>query len=258
MQRSLIPMVMFSMLAIACNSGGDEGDEAADESGSESSGSESGGGETGPSSPPTLPPVDGRMFTNVVDNPFLPFPAGATWSYDAVTEEGTEHVVVTVTTDMKTIEGVAALVVRDTATLNDEVIEDTHDWYAQDETGAVWYLGEDTCEFTNGMCTDVHGTWTWGVDGALPGIVMPAMPTVDGQPYYEEYLVGEAEDAGEVIELNVHVDVPAGSFDGCVKTEETSTLELTVVEYKYYCPGVGLVLTEEDGVREELMEYTIP
>jgi hypothetical protein len=257
MQRSLIPMVMFSVLAIACQSGGSS-DSNADESGSESSGSESGGGETGPSSPPTLPPVDGVMFVDTIDNQFLPWPVGATWSYDNVTEEGTEHVVVTVTMDTETIEGVAAIVVRDTATLNDQVIEDTHDWYAQDEAGNVWYLGEDTCEFTNGMCTDTVGTWKWGVEGALPGIVMPATPTVDGQPVYEEYLPGEAEDAGEVIELNVHVDVAAGSFDGCVKTEETSTLELTVVEHKYYCPGVGLVLTEENEEREELMEYTLP
>ena len=87
---------------------------------------------------------------------------------------------------------------------------------------------------------------------------MPAHPAVDGKPYYEEYLVGEAEDAGEVIEIDVHVDVAAGSFDGCVKTEETSSLDLTVLEYKYFCPGVGLVLTEEADVDEELVAYDVP
>lgn len=261
MQRSLIPMMLFSTLAIACTSGGGsgEGDESsggADSSGSESS--SSGGGETGPSAPPTLPPIDGVMFVDVIDNPFLPFPVGMVWEYDAVTEEGTEHIVVTVTMDTESIEGVTATVVRDTATLDGTTIEDTWDWYAQDVDGNVWYLGEDTCEFDAGTCVDHHGTWKWGVEGALPGIVMPATPAVDGQPYYEEYKVGDAEDAGEVIELDVHVDVPAGSFDGCVKTAETSTLELSVLEYKYFCPGVGLVLTEEDDVDEELVSYVAP
>jgi hypothetical protein len=236
---------------------GDAGDSGSDEA--SGSGSDEGGDTTGgPSSPPTLPPIDGVEFVDVVDNPFLPLPVGASWEYDAVTEEGTEHVVVTVTMDTETIEGVVAVVVRDTATLDGVVIEDTWDWFAQDVDGNVWYLGEDTCEFEDGTCVDHHGTWKWGVDGALPGIVMPAQPAVDGKPYYEEYLVGEAEDAGEVIGVDVHVDVAAGSFDGCVKTEETSTLDLSVLEYKTFCPGVGLVLTEEADVDEELVSYTVP
>jgi hypothetical protein len=256
MQRSLISMVMFSLLA--CQKSGDAGEGDESSGGEDSSGSESGGGETGPSAPPILPPVDGVEFVDVIDNPFLPFPVGARWAYDAVTEEGTEHIEVIVTMDTESIEGVTAVVVRDTATLNGEIIEDTNDWYAQDVDGNVWYLGEDTCEFENGECADRVGTWKWGVEGALPGIVMPAQPAVDGKPYYEEYKVGEAEDAGEVIEVDVHVDVPAGAYDGCIKTAETSTLELSVIEYKYFCPGVGLVLTEEDDVDEELVEAMLP
>jgi hypothetical protein len=56
-----------------------------------------------------------------------------------------------------------------------EVTEDTHDWYAQDIFGNVWYFGEYTQALTDtGWSTE--GSWEAGVDGALPGIVMFADP----------------------------------------------------------------------------------
>jgi hypothetical protein len=146
-------------------------------------------------------------------------------------------------------------VVRDTASLEGQVIEDTHDWFAQDAEGNVWYLGEDTCEFEDGTCTNHVGSWEWGKAGALPGIVMPAEPRVDGEPYYQEYLVGEAEDFGEVLEVGVSVTVPAGTFTDCVKTHDSSTVERSLDEYKYYCPDVGMVLTEEPNTDEKLVEH---
>ena len=57
-----------------------------------------------------------------------------------------------------------------------EIIEDTFDWYAQDAEGAIWYLGEDTAEFENGQIASREGSFEAGVDGALPGIPIPARP----------------------------------------------------------------------------------
>jgi hypothetical protein len=54
---------------------------------------------------------------------------------------------------------------------------------------------------------------------------MPATPTVDGQPYYQEFYDGEAEDVGEVVALGVSVTVPAGAWADCVKTKDTTPLE---------------------------------
>lgn len=211
-------------------------------------------GEAGPE--PTLPDVTQAKFVVGVDHPYFPLKVGAKWTYEAMGEDGTEHIEVEVLAETREIQGVTAVVVKDTATVNGAIIEDTRDWYAQDDQGNVWYLGEDTCEYTNGMCTNRHGAWEWGQGGALPGIIMPATPTVDGQPYRQEYDPGNAEDIGEVVELGVKASVPTGDYTDCIKTRDTSTLETDVEEYKYYCRGVGLVLTEEPEATEKLIAFS--
>jgi hypothetical protein len=154
------------------------------------------------------------------------------------------------------VHGVVATVVRDTVYLDDEIVEDTKDWYAQDSQGNVWYLGEDTCEFENGECVSHAGAWEWGVDGALPGILMPASPIVDGRRYYQEYYPGEAEDVGEVVAVGLSVTVPAGTYSDCIKTHDTSTLDRSLDEMKYYCRGVGTVKVEEPEALVELRSAT--
>ena len=146
---------------------------------------------------------------------------------------------------------------RDTVTLDGEIIEDTLDWYAQDEGGTVWYLGEDTAEFEDGEITTREGSFEAGVDGAQAGVIMPASPAV-GMSYRQEYYEGEAEDNGEVLALGEQVDVPAGEYDDLVKTADTTPLEPDVLEHKYYARDVGLVLTidREAGGREELLSVT--
>ena len=72
--------------------------------------------------------------------------------------------------------GISAVVVRDTVYVDGEIAEDTYDWFAQDADGNVWYLGEDTHEYEDGEPVNAAGAWEAGVDGALPGIVMPAEP----------------------------------------------------------------------------------
>jgi len=93
------------------------------------------------------------------------------------------------------------------------------------------------------------------VNGAKPGIIMPAVPIV-GQPFRQEYAACEAEDMGEVVATNQPVTVPAGSFTGCLQTLDTSLLDPDLQEHKFYCPGVGLALIVDlgSGVREELIQ----
>jgi hypothetical protein len=150
--------------------------------------------------------------------------------------------------------GVEARVVRDTVTLDGEIIEDTLDWYAQDAEGTVWYLGEDTAEFEDGKITSREGSFEAGVDGAMAGVIMPAEPAV-GQAYRQEYDEGVAEDNGEVLAIGGSADVPAGSYDGLLKTADTDALEPDVLEHKFYAEDVGVVLTVdvESDAREELI-----
>ena len=206
--------------------------------------------------PVALDPAD---FTADVTNAWFPLKPGTRWTYRETAEGGeVVEVVVTATSMTRTIaNGITARVVRDTVTLDGEIIEDTLDWYAQHKDGTVWYLGEDTAEFENGEITTREGSFEAGVDGAQAGVIMPASPEV-GMVYRQEYYEGEAEDNGEVLALGQQVSVPAGQFDNLLQTADTTPLEPDVLEHKYYADSIGLVLTidKESGGREELLSVT--
>jgi hypothetical protein len=137
--------------------------------------------------------------------------------------------------------GVQATVVRDQAFVDGELAEDTHDWYAQDADGNVWYLGEETAEFEDGELTTREGSFEAGVDGALPGVLLPADPE-PGMRYRQEHYEGHAEDQGEVLSVDEQVEVEAGHYDDALLTKDTNPLEPDVNEYKLYARGVGPVL----------------
>jgi len=120
--------------------------------------------------------LDPAEFTTKIDNPYWPMKPGTRWVYREIDEEGKKlKIVVVVTTETKKIaNGITARVVRDTVTEDGALIEDTNDWYAQDADGNIWYMGEDTAEFENGKISTKSGSFEAGVDGALPGIIMPA------------------------------------------------------------------------------------
>jgi hypothetical protein len=201
--------------------------------------------------------LDPERFTADVDHPYLPLRPGTRWTYREVDGEGTTLEVVVIATGVtrRIANGIDARVVRDTVRQDGEVVEDTFDWYAQDDEGNVWYLGEDTAEFEDGEITSREGSFEAGVDGAQPGIIMPAEPAPE-QRYRQEYLEGEAEDNGQVLSAEERVEVPAGSNDDAVLTKDTNALEPEVLEYKLYARDVGMALAlgvSGGGGREELI-----
>jgi hypothetical protein len=214
------------------------------------------GGEERRSLPVGSEPVklDPAHFTTEIDNPYWPMRPGSRWVYC----EGAQRVVVTVTARTERILGIDAVVVHDVVTENGELVEDTYDWYAQDDDGNIWYLGEATKEFENGQVVSTEGSWQAGVDGAQPGILVPGDPE-PGMKYRQEYLEGEAEDAGEILALDARVRVPFGAFEDVLQTKDTTPLEPRLVEHKFYAKGVGPVLAKTvsgGSGREELVAFS--
>lgn len=204
---------------------------------------------------PRIRPAD---FGGPVDNPYFPLAPGSRWVYEGRNPEGNERTVVEVTRDTKTILGITAVVVHDTVTKDGNVKEDTFDWYAQDRQGNVWYLGEDTKEYANGVVVSTKGSWEAGVNGAQPGIIMKARPKA-GATYRQEYFKGQAEDFAQVLSTRESVSVPAGTYRDVLKTKDFTPLEPELLEHKYYARGVGVVqeVTVKGGSgRVQLVEYT--
>jgi len=187
------------------------------------------------------PVINAADFVTGVDNQYFPLTPGTTFIYEGETEDGEERNEVYVTDQTKEILGITCIVVRDRVWVDDELAEETFDWYAQDKDGNVWYFGEDSKEYEDGEVVSIEGSWEAGVDDAKPGIVMEADPQV-GDSYRQEYYEDEAEDMGEVLSLNEPVSVPYGSYENCLKTKDWTPLEPDVIEHKYYALDVGFVM----------------
>ena len=187
-----------------------------------------------------LPPFDPNHFIRQVTNPLFPLPRGTRLIYQGHEDGLPERVVTEVTRDHKTILGVPVVVVLDRVFLNGELIEKTFDWYAQDRDGNVWYFGEDTREFEDGRVVSREGSFEAGKDGARAGILMWAHPVVS-QITPQEIAPGVAEDKAKVLDLDATVTAPYGTLHHCLKQAEFTTLEPGALEYKYYCPGIGVV-----------------
>ncbi|MBL8877825.1 MAG: hypothetical protein JNG88_01795 [Phycisphaerales bacterium] len=217
--------------------------------------------------PDTVPDFASARFSrsSVIDNAYFPLPPGRVLTYRSVS--GDEEIVVEVLATTRDVAGITCRAVRDRVYKDGRVVEDTFDWYAQDDGGNVWYMGEDVTDFVydnsgNLLSSEHPGSWETNKDvanigvTALPGFIMPAHPTT-GDRYHQEYYVGEAEDYAEVVGVGVEVALADGSTHTTIKTHDLSTLDNTIDSFKYYAVGVGVVLEEgHDGERVELISIT--
>ena len=95
-----------------------------------------------------------------------------------------------------------------------------------------------------------EGAWLAGVDDARPGIMMPGVILL-GAKYFQEIAPGIAMDRAEIMSMTKVLETPAGTFENCLKTFETTPLERNAKEYKFYAPGIGII---KDGDLE-LIDY---
>jgi hypothetical protein len=206
---------------------------------------------------PALFDTNFRRLTN--PNPYFPLTIGNTWEYAG---EG-ETISIEILNETKLIDGVTCLVVRDRVTVDDELVEDTDDWFAQAKNGDVYYCGEEVKDFESfdgdkprlPELVSIDGSFKVGRDGDKPGILFPRVSTV-GKVRRLEFSVANAEDVVEVLSTtyrfgsNPTLDqfVPRQlaerlcSAGNCVVTKDFTPLSPGVFERKYYARGIGFFL----------------
>jgi hypothetical protein len=185
--------------------------------------------------------VEQKNFSATGKNAYFILEPGYQLVYDR--KEGSKkiHLTITVLDETKIVDGVETRVVEEKETHDGEVAEISRNYFAIDAiNGDVYYFGEDVDEYTDGKIAGHGGSWLSGVNGAHYGLMMPVNPKA-GDRYYQEIAPKVASDRAEIVSVTESVNTPAGTFQKCVKTEETTPLEPKSKGYKLYAPGIGLI-----------------
>ena len=214
-----------------------------------------------------LPDISLASFddpTNI-NNKYFPMTPGIHYVYEGFTEEGggqiPHSIVFTVTDLTKEILGIRTVMAYILDYSDGQLVEAEVAFYAQDNDGNVWFMGEHPEVYEDGKMVEAP-TWLPGFKGAQAGIVMKANPQL-GLPSYAQGW-GPAvnwTDRGRVVGLGEQTCVPIDCYEGVLVTEEFSQSEPDAFQVKYYAPGIGNVRVGwrgEDATREELelVEYT--
>jgi hypothetical protein len=210
--------------------------------------------------PATSVPIDPASFSDPfrIDNEWFPMEPGTQLVLTGEANRGqgelAHRVVITVTDLSKVVDGVRARVVweRD---FNEGVLRETElAFFAQDDHGNLWNLGEYPEEWESRRFAGAPSTWVSGHAGALGGIHVQASPVV-GSP---TYLEGEAPsisflDHAKVAELGSEACAPIGCFQDVLVVDEWDPLAQPADghQLKHYAPGIGPVLVAPMGGEEQ-------
>lgn len=212
-------------------------------------------GQTPP--PPNYNPP--AVFSNptAVSNPYLPY---GTVKQDVLTgTEGGKAARVVRTrlpgTRSFTVNGkaVQTIIMTDSVFMGGRLEEVALDYYGQSDAGDVYYFGEDVNNYRNGRVANHEGSWLYGVHTDKLGIMFPAAPKI-GQRYRSEDVPRITREDDEVVSVSESVTVPAGTYRNCVKVQET--LSDGDIEFKVYCPGMGIVQEGTVDGRTDLESHT--
>jgi len=193
-----------------------------------------------------------------ITNPYLPL---ASLKQDILEgKEGSDKIRIerTAKPDIRKIyiinnQPVEALCVEDREYVNGALMEVALDYFVQDDSGAVFYLGEDVDEYKDGKVVGHSGTWHFGRDTQSPGVLFPAQPKI-GERFMPEDVSKEIHENDEIVSLTETVTTPAGTYTNCVKVKEV--LADGEIEYKYYAKGIGVVREVPDGGDVLLTSHT--
>jgi hypothetical protein len=194
-----------------------------------------------------------------IDNQYMPLKPGMRYTYEGSTveDDGTvvpHKVVINVTDFTKMIGGVRSAVTWDLDYSDGELVEAELAFFAQDNDGNVWRMGEYPEEYEEGKFLAAP-TWIHGYEEARAGIMMKGKPQLGTLSYAQGW--GPAvdwTDRGQVDQIGVETKVPAGQYKDVLVITETSASEPDAQQLKYYAPGVGNVKVGWRGAGEKTKE----
>lgn len=194
-----------------------------------------------------------------INNEWLPMLPGMRLVFEGTTNEDDEllehQVIITITDLTKVIDGVECVVSWDLDFSEGVLAEAELAFFAQDNDGNVWRMGEHPEEYENGKVIDAP-TWLAGIADAKAGISMLGIPALGSLSYSQGW--------GPAVEFIDRGRVHATNQEACVKTDcytdvlvigEFNVEEPGALQLKYFAPGVGNVAvgwSGTDETREEL------
>jgi hypothetical protein len=185
--------------------------------------------------------VDASEWTASGANPWFVLQPGYRLVLEGDDEGERARLEITVLDETRTVDGVETRVVEERESVGGRPVEVSRNYFAMSRrTNSVYYFGEDVDEYEDGRVSGHAGSWHAGENGARFGLMMPGTPLLGGR-YCQEQAPGVALDRAEIVGLDETLETPAGRFEGCLKTLETSGLTPREREHKIYAPGVGLL-----------------
>jgi hypothetical protein len=200
--------------------------------------------------------------STVIDNAWYPLLPGTKWVYEGTTTEGNEviphRIEFTVTDLTKEIQGVRTVVAWIEDFSDGELVEREIAFYAQDNDGNVWYLGEHPEEYEDGRFIEAP-TWIAGYADAKAGIKMWADPYQPELPvYYQGWAPAvEWSDYAQVDQVGQETCVPVGCYTDVLVLAESSLDEVDIYQLKYYAMGIGEVRVGSRGDAESVEELEL-
>jgi len=195
--------------------------------------------------------------TNIA-NEWFPLKPGTRFVYEGFTIEDDKpvaHRLVSTVTDLtKVIDGVRTVVVWDVDHRAGQLAETEIAFFAQDNDGNVWLLGEYPEEYEDGKLVAAPA-WIRGREDARAGISMKAKPRL-GTPSYSQGWAPAVKwtDRGVVDQMGQKICVRLGCYEDVLVIAETSKEEPDAQHLKYYARGVGNIRVGWRGEGEKTRE----
>jgi hypothetical protein len=216
--------------------------------------------------PGTASAADGYDHTTfshptTIDNPWQSLQPGMQFVYRGTTiEDGARvrHRLVSTVTDLtKVIDGVRTVVLWDRDFSGAELVEAEIAFFAQDDAGNVWELGEHPEAYENGKIVE-SPTWIQGIQRAQAGISMKAHPRAGERSYsLGRGPAVDFTDRARVLSVGARTCIPARCFSRALLVDEFNPDQPGKHQLKYYAPGVGNVRVGWAGANEDSKETLV-